>query len=117
MIEHEHLEQCALIQWANLSVKKHPELRWLFSVPNGGQRSKAVAGKMKASGVKKGVYDLILPVARKGFTTLCIELKWGKNKLTQEQKEFKAFVESEGGKCVECWNWEEAKKEIEWYLS
>lgn len=116
MIEHEHLEQCALIQWANLSTGKYPALKWLYSIPNGGNRSKAVAGKMKASGVKKGVYDLCLPVMRGGYIALYIEMKWGDNKLTPEQREFKSFMEGEGAKCVECWNWVDACAEIEKYL-
>ena len=75
MIEYEHQEQCALMDWARLSEKRYPELKWLFAVPNGGKRSKAVAGKLKASGVKPGVLDLNLPVRRGLFTSLWIEKK------------------------------------------
>jgi len=116
VIEHEHLQQCALISWANLSLKRYPELKWLFAVPNGGKRSKAVAGKMKASGVKSGVLDLNLPVRRGLFTSLWIEMKYGKNTMTDKQKEFKQFVEEQGAKVVTCWNWEDARKAIVDYL-
>lgn len=116
MIEYEHQEQCALIDWANLSLKRYPELKWLFAVPNGGKRSKAVAGKMKASGVKSGVLDLNLPVRRGPFTSLWIEMKYGKNTMTDKQKEFKQFVEEQGAKVVTCWNWEDARKAIIDYL-
>lgn len=116
MKEYEHLEQCALIDWANLSLGKYPELKWLFAIPNGGHRTKAVAGKLKASGVKAGVFDLCLPVPRGCYTSLWIEMKYGKNKATPEQLEFKAFIEGQGGFCVICWDWMEAKRIIEDYL-
>lgn len=67
--------QVVLFQWAALAKGKYPELAWLYAVPNGGLRSKAVAGKLKAQGVKSGVPDIQLDVARKGFHGLRIELK------------------------------------------
>lgn len=117
MNDFEHQHQCALIKWAKLNEPRHPELRWLFAVPNGGQRSKAVAGKLKASGVKSGVLDLCLPVKRGNFTSLWIEMKYGKNTLTDNQKEFIQFVESQGAKVVVCYDWETATKIIDVYLS
>ena len=67
--------QVVLFQWAALAKCKYPELAWLYAVPNGGLRSKAVAGKLKAQGVKSGVPDIQLDVARQGFHGLRIELK------------------------------------------
>lgn len=67
--------QVVLFQWAALAKCKYPELAWLYAVPNGGLRSKAVAGKLKAQGVKAGYPDIGLDVARKGFHGLRIELK------------------------------------------
>lgn len=67
--------QAVLFQWAALAKCKYPELAWLYAVPNGGLRSKAVAGKLKAQGVKSGVPDIQLDVARQGFHGLRIELK------------------------------------------
>jgi hypothetical protein len=113
----EHHEQCALITWANLSIGRYPELKWLFSIPNGGARSKAQAGKLKAEGVKKGVFDLCLPVRRGIYTSLWIEMKYGTNRPTKEQLEFKEFVEGQGGFCVVCWSLDEAKRVIEDYLN
>lgn len=108
--------QAALITWAGMSLGIYPELKWLFAIPNGGHRSKAAAGKAKAEGVKKGVLDLCLPVRRGRYTCLYIEMKFGKNKPTQEQLDFIAFVEGQGAKCVVCHSWEEAKTVIENYL-
>lgn len=71
MSEHEH--QAAVIQWARLA--QYPGLDLLFAVPNGGLRTKAEAGKLKAEGVKSGVPDLCLPVARGPYHGLFLEMK------------------------------------------
>ena len=51
----EHQEQKTLIKWCEY--KGHP-YNLIFAIPNGGQRHKAVAAKLKAEGVKSGVPDL-----------------------------------------------------------
>lgn len=85
----EHAEQRALLTWASMSAGKHPELRLLFAIPNGGARSKAAAGKLKAEGVKPGVPDLCLPVARGGFHGLYLEMKRTQGgTLSPEQKQW-----------------------------
>jgi hypothetical protein len=43
-------------------------------------------------------------------------MKFKKNKLTKEQKEFKAAMDAEGYQTVTCWSFEEAKKAIINYL-
>lgn len=53
----EHAESVQLMQLVRLHENKHPELRWLFAVPNGGHRNKVAASKLKAEGVKPGVPD------------------------------------------------------------
>ena len=53
--------QVVLFQWAALAKGKYPELAWLYAVPNGGLRSKAVAGKLKAEGTRRGVPDYLWP--------------------------------------------------------
>lgn len=71
----EHDEQVALFQWAAIFSGQVAELTLLFAVPNGGQRHKAVAAKLKAEGVKSGVPDVMLPVARGGYHGLFVEMK------------------------------------------
>lgn len=73
--EPEHVEQKALFYWAALHEARIPELAGLYAVPNGRGRSKAEAGKLKAEGVKPGVLDVGLDVARHGFHGLRIEMK------------------------------------------
>jgi hypothetical protein len=71
----EHQEQVSLIKWANLQSRAYPELAHLFAVPNGSHKSKQARKNFKDEGLKSGVPDLILPVARGGFNHLYIEMK------------------------------------------
>lgn len=71
----EHSEQVALMQWVLWHKKDYPELELLFAIPNGGDRDKRTAGRLKAEGVKPGVSDMMLPVARHGKHGIWIELK------------------------------------------
>lgn len=62
----EEVEQIQLFRWAAWAAEAYdlPELELLHHIPNGGKRSKAEAGRFKAAGVKAGVPDICLPVAR-----------------------------------------------------
>ena len=84
----EHDEQAALFRWAASNEPRCPALRWLFAVPNGGHRRKAVAAQLAAEGVKAGVPDVMLPVPRGGWHGLFIELKRadGRNRPTAQQR-------------------------------
>ncbi len=111
--------QTALIEWSELTEtrKKYPMLKWLFAVPNGGMRSKATGAKMKQTGVKRGISDLILLYPAFGYHALTIELKYGKNKLSKEQQDFILHHEPLNYRCIVCWNWLDAKRQIINYLS
>jgi len=71
----EHQEQKAFFEWAALMTPKHYELGLMFAIPNGGQRHIITATKLKAEGVKAGVPDIFLPVARCNYHGLFIEMK------------------------------------------
>ena len=113
----ESAEQIALFQWANLSLKKHPELALLYHIPNGGLRNVVVAARLKKEGVKKGVPDLCLPVARGEFHGLYIEMKAAKRgRVSDEQKQWLMALKAQGY-CTEiAHGWIEAKRFIECYL-
>lgn len=74
---------------------------------------------MKAEGVTAGVSDLILLVARDGWNSLCIEMKWesSSSRLSSTQKEWQRLAISAGNKCITCRSVEQFKKEVEEYLS
>lgn len=72
-VDREGLEQAALLGEIAL---RYPEVfALIFHVPNGGHRHKRVAAQLKQQGVKAGVPDLVLPMARGGFFGLYIEFK------------------------------------------
>ena len=82
----EHEAQCAVVNWAFYASAEHPELHLLFAVPNGARVRPAVAKKLLAEGMRKGVPDLILPVARAPYHGLAIEMKAPKGVLKPEQR-------------------------------
>lgn len=106
-IPSEHSEAVRLMYLVRLHEKMHPELRWLFAVPNGGHRNKVAAGKLKAEGVKPGVPDYLLPVASHlphaelrvdKWRGLAIELKRTRGgRTSDEQADWIAHFDSE------CW--------------
>ena len=122
----EHDEQVFLFEWANVMQNKHPELKLLFAIPNGGQRNIVVATRMKAEGVKSGVPDVFLavPVARtspEGMIEdmkagLWIEMKAGKNKPSANQKEWLDQLGDVGYQCEICFSGKEAVDTIIDYL-
>lgn len=113
----EHEEQAALMDWIYLTSWKYPELNLFYHVPNEGKRSPAAAMKLLAEGLKKGVPDNFLPVARGGYHGLYIELKRTKGgKLSPEQRQWLDDLNAQGYLAVECKGWEAAAKVIENYI-
>lgn len=109
-------EQTALFQWAELQSGKYPELRLLFHIPNGGKRNAREAARFKKMGVKSGVPDLFLPVAKKGFHGLWIEMKSKKGRLSENQIAFLKELDKQSYKTAVCYGWEEAAQTLTNYL-
>lgn len=116
MIQHEAIEQQHLFQWAAFMSGKYKELEYLHHIPNGGSRNKKEAVNLKRQGVRAGVPDLDLPVARKGYHGLRIEMKYGKNKPTEEQVKWLVFLSAQGYATAVCYSWQEAARTICRYL-
>lgn len=113
----ESVEQVRLFQWARMQSGTMPELALLFHVPNGGKRYAATAKRLKAEGVKSGVPDLVLPVARRGFHGLFVELKRQRgNGTTEKQTEWIEALTKQGYYACVCYGWEEAMDVIMAYL-
>ena len=114
----EQSEQMALIQWAEYNRAAYPQLRLLHHIPNGGSRMKAEAGRLKAMGVKAGVPDLFLPVARGGFHGLYIELKrLESGKASAVQRRWMEALRAEGYAVELCRGWVAASEKILDYLN
>lgn len=118
LIPTEDEEQAALFQWADRAACSIPELRLLFAIPNGGYRHPATAAKMARTGVRAGVPDMCLPVARGCVHGLYIELKRRRGGVTSvNQKEWIRRLTEQGYMVLVCKGWEEAKNVIEFYLA
>lgn len=109
-------EQTALFQWAMIARQEHKELELLYHVPNGGRRDKREAVSLRRQGVKAGIPDIVLPVARDGFFGLYIELKFGKNKTSSIQDVWIRRLRGMNYKVEVCYGWVAAREVIECYL-
>ena len=117
MIPTESSEQQALFQWAALQCRIYPELDLLYHTPNGGLRSKAEAGRFKAEGVKAGVPDICLPVARGRWHGLYIELKRQRGgKVSVSQRKWIDALHDQDYYAAVCIGWEAAAAVILKYL-
>lgn len=93
------------------------EYSLIFAIPNGGHRHPAVAAKLKAEGVKAGVLDFMIPVARHGYHGCFVELKVGNNNPSQLQWEWIRHLTAEGYLCrVFRDSVDEVVGFVEWYL-
>src|ERR1700722_14944934 len=107
----------AVFCWAQQNEVKYPDLKYLFAIPNGGYRDKITAGKVKATGGKKGVPDICFPGKGGLFYGLWIELKKdSKAPVSKEQFEWIDMLRSQGYAALVCVGWIEAKEVIECYL-
>lgn len=112
MSEHEH--QVALFKWSEMNLSTMPELALMYCIANGGARSKATAGRLKAEGVKAGVPDICLPLPTATAGALYIELKVpaspGKRagRESDAQKEWRELLVSVGNAAYVAWGWEDA---------
>lgn len=115
----EHQEQCRLLaELRELSARpQYRDAGMAFAIPNGGHRVMKVAVQMKSEGVKAGVPDLMLPVARSGWHGLFIEMKRTKGgKVSQEQKDWISYLDAQGYCAVVCRGWEAALEVVRGYL-
>lgn len=118
----EHDLQASVIAECNLRANQDPRWGMIFAIPNGGLRSKATAGKLKAEGVKAGVPDLFLPVVKHGslgilYYGLFMELKIGRNVPTGEQEAWLRLLREQG--YYTCWIYDDPYSAIDllrWYL-
>lgn len=119
-----HLQK-SIFEWANLNLKKYPQLRLLNASMNGVKLTSKQAGmRAKQVGMKKGFPDIFLPVANSYFHGLFIELKRNEIKtfnikkgvVTKEQKQWLDDLNAQGYHAVVCYGFAEAIKVIESYL-
>ncbi|WP_210498255.1 VRR-NUC domain-containing protein [Vibrio crassostreae] len=89
---------------------KFPEIyEMMFACPNGGMRSRGVAGQMKAEGQKRGYPDIGVDIPTKDFHGLRLEVKTDKGRPHSYQLEWQerlrrhGFMSEVGKGFAECW--------------
>lgn len=117
----EELEQALFFHWVDGHLDLHPVMRWIYAIPNGGQRNKLTAVKLKATGLRSGVWDVLVPYPTSSDSGafihgLWIEFKYGKNGLTDNQKEFRRDLEPFGWGFEVVYSSDEAIEIVKKYL-
>jgi hypothetical protein len=115
MSEHDH--QVCVFEWAMYQERAHPELSLMFAVPNAGFRRKGAAGRLIDEGLRSGVPDICLPVARGLYSALFIEMKDGNKKPTENQAAWLTKLGQYGNCARICRSADEAIKTLQWYLN
>lgn len=123
MKHHEDTEQAIVFQWAAYI----PCLKWMFAIPNGAflagdKKARAVQmARLKKQGLKKGVSDIFLPLARNEFHGLYIELKRrrvdGRSQVSKDQSDFGKAMINEGYDYRVCYGADEAIAVIREYAN
>lgn len=112
-------EQALLIKEFRL---RYPDVgSLLIHIPNGGSRKNAFEGwRMKEQGVRAGVSDLLLPVARGGYFGLWIEFKASPPndaEVSAKQQEWIDEMRAQGYFARACLGIAAAMEVIAWYLA
>ena len=109
LLQRELISMCRLCAEGLLEgYPETPSLLKLFHIPNGGLRSKSVAIKLKAEGVRSGIPDLFYPEARGGFFGLWIEMKKPDGTTSISQEEVIPELRRDGYRVVVCDNVKDA---------
>lgn len=116
MTEDQH--QAAVIKWSQQASirQKYPELKLLHHIPNERKCTPQQGARLKRLGVRSGVPDLDLPVARGNYHGLRIEMKTESGRTSDNQKWWLEELDKQGYCCAVCHGWEEAVQLIERYM-
>ena len=114
----EAVEQTWLFRWAyDMSLLRWPELSLMHHIANGGSRDYIEAKHLKQQGVKPGIPDIFLPVAKGGYHGLYIEMKRQHGgRLSEEQKDVIPRLRAQGYRVEVCKGFQVAANTIEAYM-
>src|ERR1700736_4946924 len=82
----EHDIQESFFHWLKLNEPKYPELSLFYAIPNAGRRTPWERGRLLGEGLRAGLPDTHLPIARNGHAGLWIEFKSAKGRLSPAQQ-------------------------------
>ena len=94
----------------------YPVLQMVRSDQAGMRTHPNQANKAKAGGMRRGFPDIDVPLARKGYGGLHIELKAGKNRPTQDQQWWLDRLREQGRMAVVCHSAHDAWNVLAEYL-
>lgn len=107
----EAAEQVTVIQYCDC--KRIP----VFHIPNGGSRNTREAAHLKRQGVRPGIPDLCIPVARGAYHSLYIEMKTLKGRATDNQRGWIAELRKQGHCAYVCKGADSAMRLIDEYMA
>lgn len=113
----EEQEQAALFKWADLMRVRYPELQLMFHIPNEGARGLIGGARQKEQGLKSGVPDIFIPVARGKYHGMFVEMKRSDGGTeSKNQKKWRDALREQGYNSVVCHGWDKARELIEYYM-
>jgi hypothetical protein len=112
----EHQIQAAVFEWVRVKANSDDRYKMIYAVPNGARTSIGVAMKLKAEGLTKGVFDIVVDVPIMPFHGLRIEVKKPQGVVSPEQKERKKLYEKYGYLARVCRGIDEIMTVIETYF-
>lgn len=113
----ENAIQAAFFKWCGVMERQYPELRLIHAIPNGAHKSAVSRMVFKLTGLKAGVPDVFLPVARGGSHGLYLEFKSAKGRLSPEQRSWLAGLTEQGFRCAVVRDWEQGATIVLDYLA
>ena len=113
----EDTEQILFMQWCRSHEDQYPQLHWIHHIPNGGNRNRKEAAKFKQMGVKAGIADICFPYPKGRYVGMYIELKYGDNIPTPQQRVFMREMELAGHYCCVCYSAAGAVRVLQEYIN
>lgn len=105
--------QIAAVTWIKL---QYPELL-IHHSPNGGKRNAREAAKFKRMGTRPGCPDIMIYRQSAPYVGLAIELKVGRNSITDSQETFLTELGENGWHCAVAYNLDVVMKTVNGYMS
>lgn len=101
-----------VMEWVRL----HPKLNGIvIHMPNEGPRTERYGRLLRDMGMRAGVSDLFICMARHGFHGAWIELKSARGRVSREQASFQLDMANQGYFTMVCYSVDEAIQTISWY--
>jgi len=111
----EEEEQIALFEYA--SYQREPEWKMMFATQNGEYRKLKTGVRLKRTGLKPGIPDIMLPVGRGMYQGLFVEMKSERGTVQKNQKVWHDTLRAQGYAVEVCRGCESAVQVIKEYLN